>query len=115
MLTSGTKSSWRPVTSSVPQGSILGLILFNIFVNYLDGGAECTLTKLEGLADAPEGHAAIQSNLNRLEKWSDRNIMKFYKRPQTSLNAGSGRKGPGGPGGHQVEHKSATCPCGKEC
>ena len=35
--------------------------------------------KLGGVADAPEGHAAIQRGLNRLEKWADRNVMKFNK------------------------------------
>ncbi|KAK4830954.1 hypothetical protein QYF61_014413 [Mycteria americana] len=64
------KSSWRTVT---------------IFINDLDDGTECTLSKfaddmkLGGVTDAPDGCAAIQSDLDRLEKWPSRNLMKFQK------------------------------------
>ncbi|GAB0177588.1 mitochondrial enolase superfamily member 1 [Grus japonensis] len=85
VVISSTKSVWRPVTSDVFEESILGTVLLNIFINDLDDGAGCTLSKfaddakLGRVADMPKGHAAIQRDLNKLEKWADRNLVKFNK------------------------------------
>ena len=79
------ESSWRPVSSDISEGSILGPILLNFFINDLDNRRQYTLSKFAdvtrrgSVVDIPEGCAATQRDHNRLKEWADSNLMKFNK------------------------------------
>jgi len=61
----------------------MGPILFNTFINVIDSGNECTLSKsaehtnLSGAADMLEGRDTMQRDLDWLQDWAHMNFMKF--------------------------------------
>jgi hypothetical protein len=79
----GCPSKWEKVTSGVPQGSVLGPLLFLIFVNDIP---QCMNSDILLFADdvkiwrsikSPEDPNILQNNLNILQAWSENWLLQF--------------------------------------
>ncbi|PKU49567.1 rna-directed dna polymerase from mobile element jockey-like [Limosa lapponica baueri] len=74
-------------------GSVLGLVLFNIFVSDMNSGIQCTLskpannTKLLFGVDTLAGRNAIQGDLERLKRRACANFMKINQAESSQSEA----------------------------
>ncbi len=87
MVIGGASSCPLPVLSGVPQGSLLGPLLFLIYVNDINGVGLSEGSKLVLYADdillyraiqSPEDYVALQHDINTLTAWTDSKLLKFY-------------------------------------
>lgn len=95
VVVNGARSKTAPVTSGIPQGSVIGPMLFVIYINDLPSvcSSEVRLfaddTKLFNRSDKPDAASILQEDLNRLQQWSDDWLLRFHPEKCSVLKLGN--------------------------
>ena len=94
MTVNGLRSEWATVTSGVPQGTVLGPLLFVIFVNDMPGEISSSIkmfaddTKVYRSVNQASDIHLLQADLDALLQWSERWQFPFNREKCKTLHLG---------------------------
>ena len=80
----GETSKWHDVTSGIPQGSVLGPIMFVSFINDLPDIVDSTVylfaddTKIFNVISEQKNKDTLQRDLQKLTEWSNTWLLRFH-------------------------------------